>query len=221
MGTYADFILQVDDIVARVNDRLKALHIANNTIVIFTSDNGAPWSEEDIQTYSHQSNWGRRGQKGDAYDGGTHVPMLIKWPAKIKQRRNYPFTVSLADMMATFSDVAGEPVKKNYGEDSFSFFKVLTGVSNKPTRDEVIYESSGRMLAIKNGDWKYIDGLGSGGFTEPVMLKSIPGGPLGQLYNLKTDPLESNNLYLKYPAKVKELSVLLKKIKERGYSNRK
>jgi arylsulfatase A len=219
MGTYGDFVFQVDNIVEQVNNKLKELNIDNNTIVIFTSDNGAPWAEEDIQTYGHKSNWGRRGQKGDIYDGGHHVPLIIKWPAKIKQKATYNPTVSLLDFMATFSELTGQLVKKPYGEDSFSLLKVINGNLNKPVRDNIIYESSGRMLAIKKGDWKFIDGLGSGGFTAPVMLKPVKNGPKGQLYNLKTDPLESNNLYMQYPVKVKELSDLLEKLKKQGYSN--
>jgi arylsulfatase A len=218
LGTYGDLVLQIDSVVKQVNDKLKELKIDKNTIVIFASDNGAHWAEDDIQTYGHQANWGRRGQKGDIYDGGHHVPLIVKWPAKIKQRFTYTQTVSLLDFMATFSELTGQPIQKPYGEDSFSFLKVLTGHSVAPVRDNIIYESSGRMLAIKKGDWKLIEGLGSGGFTDPVDLKPVKGGPKGQLYNLRSDPLESDNLYLHYPAKVEELSALLDKLKKQGYS---
>ncbi len=74
LGTYGDFVEQVDDYVAQVNNTLKQLNIDKNTIVIFTSDNGAPWAEDDIQVYSHQGNYGNRGQKGDIWEGGTIFP---------------------------------------------------------------------------------------------------------------------------------------------------
>jgi len=218
MGTYGDFIAQVDNYVAQVNAKLKQLKIEDNTNVIFTSDNGSPWAEDDIQVYSHQSNFTRRGQKGDIWDGGHHIPLIIRWPNQIKERFVYTQTVSLIDIMATFSELIGQPIKKSYGEDSYSFYKVIKDRAATPIRDEIIYISSRNMLAIKKGNWKFIDGLGSGGFTEPAKLKPVEGGPLGQLYNLETDPLEKNNLYLQYPAKVKELMTQLYKLKAQGYS---
>ena len=218
MGTYGDFISQIDNYVAQINALLKNLNIDKNTIVIFASANGAPWAEDDIQVYGHQSNYTRRGQKGDIWDGGHHIPLIVKWPEQIKERFKYTQTVSLVDFMATFAELTGQPIKKNYGEDSFSFYKVLKSRSVVPVRDQIIYISSRNMLAIKKDDWKFVDGLGSGGFTEPGKLKPVKGGPLGQLYNLKTDPLEKNNLYRQYPAKVKELKALLNKLKAQGYS---
>jgi hypothetical protein len=78
--------------------------------------------------------------------------------------------------------------------------------------------SSRGNLAIQKDGWKYIDCLGSGGFTEPGKVHPVKGGPLGQLYNVGTDPLEINNLYLLNTEKVKELSELLNRLKEQGYS---
>ena len=220
MGTYGDFIAQIDNYVAQVNNTLKQLNIDKNTIVIFASDNGSPWAEDDIQVYSHQSNYSRRGQKGDVWDGGHHIALIIQWPDKIKEKFVYPQTVSLIDLMATFSEMTGQAIKDNFGEDGFSFYKVLNERSTASTRDQIVYISSRNMLAVKKDGWKYIDGLGSGGFTEPGLLKPVKGGPLGQLYNVKTDPLEKNNLYMKYPERVKELSDLLSNLTTKGYSNK-
>ena len=218
LGTYGDFISQVDNVVLRISEVIKRLDIDENTLIIFTSDNGAPWQEEDIQGYGHQSNAGRRGQKGDAWDGGHHIPLFIKWPAIVKQPHTYNHTVSLVDLIVTFADITGFQVDKKYAEDSFSFYNVLKGDSTHPSRDHVIYISSSGKLAIKKGDWKFIDCLGSGGFTEPSMVKSLPNGPLGQLYNLKEDPMETTNLYFERKDKVKELSELLQQLKDQGYS---
>lgn len=218
MGKYGDFMLQVDDAVGRVNEMLSALKIAENTIVIFASDNGAHWAEEDVQVYNHQSSGGKRGQKGDIYDGGHHIPLIVKWPDKIKRPFQYHATVSLVDLMATFSEMVGQPVNKSYGEDSFSFYKVIAGASQVDTRDHIIYESAMGYLAIKKGDWKYIDFLGSGGFTAPGILKPVKDGPSGQLYDLKKDPLESDNLVLQFPERAKELQLLLNRYVEQGYS---
>lgn len=218
LGTYGDFIFQVDHAVEQVNNTLKLLKIEENTIVIFASDNGGHWAEEDVQAYAHQSNWGRRGQKGDIWDGGHHIPLIIQWPSKIKKGFTYSQTVSLVDLLATFSDLTGQPIKQPYGEDSFSFFEVLNGNKNYKVRDHIIYISAGGKLAIKKDGWKFIDVLGSGGFTLPRILNPVEGGPKGQLYNLAEDPMESQNLYMQNPEKVKALSDLLNKLKSQGFS---
>ncbi|HUX58014.1 MAG TPA: arylsulfatase [Bacteroidales bacterium] len=217
MGTYGDFISQVDHVVYRINEVIKRLNIEENTLVIFASDNGTPWEEEDIQSYGHLSNASRRGQKGDIWDGGHHIPLFIKWPAKIKQSQSYDYTISLLDIFASFAEMTGQPIDKKYAEDSFSFYDVLMGNITDPSRDHIVY-SAGNKLAIKKGDWKYIDGLGSGGFTTPSNVNPVPNGPKGQLYNLKEDPMETTNLYFQNLGKVKELSDLLHQISEQGFS---
>ena len=84
-----------------MNAKLKELGLEKNTIVIFASDNGGAWEEEDIQQYGHQSNWSRRGQKGDAWDGGHHVPLIVHWPDHIKRPGVCSQTVGLVDILAT------------------------------------------------------------------------------------------------------------------------
>ncbi|MCK5462244.1 MAG: sulfatase-like hydrolase/transferase, partial [Bacteroidales bacterium] len=156
--------------------------------------------------------YGARGQKGDIWDGGHHVPFIVKWPATIKGPIASHQTIGLIDIIATLSELTGQPVANTFAEDSYSFYKILNRNSEKPTRDQIIYLSSRGKLAIKAGDWKYIDGLGSGGFTAPAYLEPVEGGPRGQLYNLKKDPLEQNNLYLEEPQMVRQLSELLNNI---------
>jgi arylsulfatase A len=212
MGTYGDFISHIDDVVHRVVETLKSLDIEKNTLLIFASDNGGHWSEDDKLTYAHQSNWGARGQKGDIWDGGHHVPFFVKWPALIKGPMACHQTVGLIDIIATLSELTGQPIKDIYAEDSHSLYKILNGKTDEPVRDQIIYLSGVGELAVKAGDWKYIDCLGSGGFTEPTLLEPVEGGPMGQLYNLKQDPLEQKNLYLEEPEIVRQLTELLNKI---------
>ena len=210
MGTYGDFIHEIDDVVLRIKSTLKELNIEENTIVIFTSDNGAHWSEEDKLIYAHQSNWSSRGQKGDIWNGGHRVPLFVNWPAKIKEAIRCNQTVGLIDIITTLADLTGENIEDGYAEDSYSFFHVLDqSVQKQAEREHIIYYSSGRKKAVQSGDWKYIDCLGSGGFTRPSRLEPVDGGPPGQLYNLKLDPLEQNNLYLQEPEIVRGLSNLL------------
>lgn len=219
MGAYGDFISQIDNIVERIMTKVDELGISDNTIIIFSSDNGGAWEEEDVLQYAHNSNYGRRGQKGDAWDGGHRIPLFITWPEKIKKQKQFSHTVSLNDFLATFSDLVGEPVRDSYGEDSFSFISVLEGDVDSPTRENIIYISSSGKLAIKKDQWKYIDCIGSGGFTAPRILPLVKNGPEGQLYNMEKDPLELNNCCLTKPEKVKELTTLLKDLKDRGRSN--
>ena len=219
LGTYGDFISQIDNIVERVSAKIDELGISENTIIIFSSDNGGAWEESDILQYAHNSNYGRRGQKGDTWDGGHRIPLFITWPDKIKEAKTFSHTVSLNDLLATFSDLVDEPICDSYGEDSFSFNSVLKGNIKDITRNNIIYISSSGNLAIKKDEWKYIECIGSGGFTAPSKLPLVKNGPQGQLYNLKTDSLELNNHYLTRPEKVKELTDLLKQLKDRGRSN--
>ncbi len=153
-----------------------------------------------------------------AWDGGHHIPLCVKWPDNIKPGATCRETVGLIDIFATLADITGQPLKNDEAEDSFSFRKVLDGDMQTPTRDHLIYLSSAGKLAIKKGPWKYIEGIGSGGFTLPSKLLPVKNGPTGQLYNLTEDSLESNNLFLRKKEVVNELSGLLREISERGYS---
>jgi arylsulfatase A len=193
--------------------------IDENTILIFSSDNGGYWPQEEIELFAHDSNQGRKGQKGDVWDGGHRVPLVISWPEKIKEAATCNQLVSLTDFFATFCDLTGQKPEADQGEDSFSFWHVLNGDTEKVVRKSMVHHSSGGFYGIRMGDWKFIDGLGSGGFSHPSKLTPEEKGPKGQLYHVKEDALESINLYFQYPEKVAELSTLMKKIISNGHSN--
>lgn len=211
VGHYGDFILDINNAVEQIRNALIRNDIYENTILIFSSDNGAYWPPEEIELYAHNSNQGRKGQKGDIWDGGHRVPLIFTWPAKIKQPYTCGHLISLTDFFATFHDLTGQIPADNNGEDSFSFWKVLNGETNNPVRHSMVHHSSGGFYSIRSGNWKYIVGLGSGGFSHPSKLNPPKKGPFGQLYNLKDDIGEERNLYLQYPEKVSELSSLMKK----------
>lgn len=221
VGVYGDFIFNIDDAVKQIKEALIRNGIENNTILIFSSDNGGYWPQEEVELYAHDSNQGRKGQKGDVWDGGHHVPLVISWPATIKQPSEYEHLVSLTDFFATFREMTGLEQEENSGEDSFSFLKVLNGETDQPFRHSMVHHSASRFFSIRSGKWKYIDGLGSGGFSHPTRLKPQENGPRSQLYNLNDDPLESNNIVFEHPEKERELSLLLRKIVEAGNSQEK
>lgn len=210
VGDYGDFILQVDDAVGQVVDKLKKAGEWENTIVIFSSDNGAYWPQEEIELQNHDSNQGRRGQKGDIWDGGHRIPLVISWPDKIKRSITYDGLTSLTDFYATFKAFLDQGMEPGEGEDSQSFLPLLQGKELKSHRTSMIHHSSRGVFAIRDGDWKYINGLGSGGFTKPAKVEPQRGDPPGQLYNIAKDPSESENLYSENKERVEEMKKSLR-----------
>ena len=213
-GRYGDFVLEVDHLVGQLKDVLSKNQLDENTLLIFSSDNGAYWPEEEIQLHTHDSNVGTRGQKGDVWDGGHRIPLLLSWPGTIAGYRQFPHLVSLTDLFDTISELVGNEPAVQISNDSESFLAVLEGESDSPARTHMVHHSSGNFYAIRTQDWKLIDGLGSGGFTAPTRIQPEQNGPSGQLYHLSTDPEEKENLFLSRPEKVAELRELMKKIRE-------
>lgn len=209
IGLYGDFVMEIDDIVGQVVQTLKEQGVYRNTILVFASDNGAYWPQEEVELHRHDSNEGRRGQKGDIHEGGHRIPLVVSWPDKVRKPVVYDGLVSLTDMMATLMELTGETLGGIPGEDSNSFAPVIKGIPGFTGREHMVHHSSGGMFAIREGGWKYIDGLGSGGFTQPATGKPEPGGPAGQLYHLETDSLEQHNLFMAGPEQIKRMKILL------------
>lgn len=214
-GEYGDYVQMVDDAVGKVLHSIDSLGIADNTMVIFTSDNGPYWRENFVQKYDHHAAGEFRGMKGDAFEGGHRVPLIIRYPGKVKPGSVSHATTTLANLMSTCVELVGDHSGKFETEDSYSILPVLTGkateIAHQPA---VVHSSSKGLFAIRQGSWKLILGLGSGGFTVPSEIKPVPGGPTGQLYNLEKDIHEDHDLFSQLPEKVNELSELLEKIKE-------
>lgn len=215
IGLYGDFVMEIDDIVAQIRETLIRNKIDENTLIIFASDNGAYWPEEEIKLQGHNSNSGTKGQKGDVWDGGHRIPLIMSWPEEIPGNAQYPHLLSLTDFFATLSDLLGLVSSENQGRDSESFSQVFRAEWDKPHRNDMVHHSSGNLYGIRVVDWKFIEGLGSGGFTVPAHITPEIVGPTGQLYQISSDPREQENLFLKYPEKVAELSNLMNKITNR------
>ncbi|MEY2835229.1 MAG: hypothetical protein RLZZ557_891 [Bacteroidota bacterium] len=214
VGDYGDFTEQLDASVGLILKTLEKAGLAKNTLVIFTSDNGPYWRSDYISKYNHQSAGPWRGMKGDAFEGGHRIPFIVKWPGKVKAGTVSDATTTLANLMATAVDIVGDKSGRYKVEDSYSILPVLTGklnaVENQPA---VVHSSSVGFFAIRQGDWKLILGLGSGGFTVPKEIKPRAGEPAVQLYNLREDPGETTNRAKAAPEKVAELTQLLETIK--------
>lgn len=216
---YGDFTCQVDASVGRVLDKLRALGMEKNTLVIFTSDNGPVWYDADEKKYGHRSTGHFRGMKGDTWEGGHRMPFIARWPGRVPAGALSEATICHTDMLATFAAIVGEKLGSGDGLDSFDISAVLFGREQKvPGREALVLQSSGRVLSVRQGEWKLIPQLGSGGFSKPRREKPSPGGPVGQLYNLREDPAEVTNLYLQKPKIVEELAGLLGRFRREGRS---
>jgi arylsulfatase A-like enzyme len=215
VGQYGDFVQMVDAAVGEILKAIEESGEADNTIVIFTSDNGPYWKPDYIEKFNHRATSIYRGMKADAWEGGHRIPFIVRWPGKVKAGSVSKKTTTLTNLLATCADLLG--VELDNSEDSYSIFSEITGKKCCEEKSvPVIHHSSKAYFAIRDGDWKFIEGLGSGGFSRPRFEEPVKGGPKGQLYNLKTDPSETKNLYLQHPEIVKDLQEKLDDIKNRN-----
>lgn len=219
-GDYGDFAAQVDAGVGDVVRTLDESGLARDTLVLFTSDNGADWNVEDKQRFPHRANAHWKGRKADISEAGHRVPFIARWPARIKPGSRTSELGCLTDLMATAAEIVGTKLPSDAAEDSYSLLPALLGERVKPIREAIVHHSADGMFAIRQGEWKLVEGRGSGGFTRPVRIEPQPGEPAGELYNLARDPAESENVYGRHPNVVARLAALLEKYRTQGHSRR-
>ena len=203
-GWYGDFAAQCDASVGRVLAALDDAELTEETLVVFSSDNGAHWRTMDIESYAHAANGPWRGMKADIYEAGHRVPMIVRWPARVKAGSTCDALVGLLDWYATLAEVVGRERSADEAPDSVSFLAALDGRTSG-LRTELVHHSFDGMFALRSGPWKLVEGRGSGGFTDPPYYLPLPGEPLGQLYDLSADPAETNNLFARKPERVIKL----------------
>lgn len=214
-GSYGNYVAFTDAMVGRILAAIEESGLAENTIVIFTSDNGPYWRPSMQQRYNHRSAGIYRGMKADIWDGGHRVPFIVRWPRHVKAGSVSGVTTSLTNLVSTCSELAGGPSRLPAAPDSYSILPALLGRPDTTAIPQmIVHASSHGMLAIRHGDWKWIEGLGSGGFSEPVSEKALPGAPQGQLYNMRTDPSETTNRCVQFPGRAKALSRSLDSIRQ-------
>ncbi|WP_062105884.1 sulfatase family protein [Bacillus niameyensis] len=227
IGPRGDLILEMDWTVGEVMKTLERLGIRENTLLIFTSDNGPHPKTEEITKYGHKPVRELRGQKADIWDGGHKVPFIASWPQYIKPGSISSELICLTDLMSTCAEMLGETLPKDIGEDSFNILPALLGEQSQPIRESIVHHSYSGMFSFRKGEWKLIVGEGSGGFgipDEPQII-GIPlqggykqDGKPCQLYNIKNDPEEEYNLYTERNEIAKELERELQEITQSGYS---
>ena len=225
-GAYGDWIHELDRSVGGVLDALDRLGVTQNTLVVFTSDNGGvfkPEREDTPQTLAFKAgltvNGTLKGGKHTVWEGGFKVPFIVRWPGKAKPGSVCTQMISLADLLATTAAVVGEPLPAadRAAEDSVNILPAILGDPEAPLRADLIVHSADGNFAIRRGPWKWIEG-------EPVdevkpgarKLRADEYRP--QLYNTQADPSETRDVSAEHPEIVQDLRSLLNRFRDGGYS---
>ncbi|KGL62221.1 sulfatase family protein [Polaribacter sp. Hel1_85] len=213
-GPYGDFMYQTDDAVGQILEALKKINADENTIVIFTSDNGSEkYAYDRIKNYKHNSSNPFRGVKRDVYEGGHHVPFIVKWPNKIKAGTINHQLFSQIDILKTLSSITKSNLPKGFQHDSYNFSDVWLTDKSKPVRDVLVQNTFTSKYAIRKGDWLYINNKDGYHTRIPKWFEDGKSFETAkdsvQLFNLKKDIGQTTNLASKYPNLVKELALEL------------
>lgn len=211
-NSYGDFCLQVDDVVGQVMAALDRHEIAENTIIIFTSDNGVSPNVdfEELGALGHRSSYVFRGHKADIYEGGHRIPYVMRWPALIASGTVIEETTCLVDLLATCADILGVPIPDSAGEDSVSNLPLWRDDEQTDAlREATVHSSADGSLSLRKGQWKLEMCAGSGGWSYPAPGPDYEGLPPLQLYDLAADIGERENIAADHPAIVEELTDLL------------
>jgi len=225
-GLYGDWIHELDRSVGRILDTLDKQGVADNTLVIFSSDNGGVFNPEKIgspQATAIQAglkvNGPLRGGKHDVWEGGFKVPFLVRWPGQAPADSVCNETISLADILATTASIVGEPLPEasQAAEDSRDFLPAILGDPAKPVRDDLIVHSADGVFAIRKGHWKWIEGVPVDEI-KPGARKKNAAQFQPQLYDTLADPAESKDVSAEHPEVVQELTALLNRYRNGGYS---
>lgn len=222
-GPYGDFIQDLDLSVGRILETLEYLNLMDNTIIIFSSDNGGEIpgnrpAAPEIQAidYGLKINGDLRGDKHTIFEGGTRVPFIVSWKGKVEEGSFSDDMINLLDIFMTVCEITdGElPESRDVAPDSHSFLASLLNRANTASRTSMVTADANGMHAIRLGEWKYIDDTPPANLTENRLKRVEDFKP--QLYHLAQDPGEKNNLYDEKPEIVEKLSWELNRIRKAG-----
>ncbi|MCZ2342722.1 MAG: arylsulfatase [Bacteroidales bacterium] len=214
LNAYADFVMQTDAVVGDVLHTLDQNHCADNTLVIFTSDNGcSPQAKfAELLAKKHNPNAHFRGHKADIYEGGHRVPFLVRWPGVVKPGTSCAQLACLTDIFRTVAEAAKVPVPDRAGEDSVSLVPLLRHPEGAAVRESVIHHSINGSFAIRTPRWKLIFCPGSGGWSFPRPGRDDTSTlPSVQLFDMVADVREKQNVAADHPEIVQQLTQLLEK----------
>lgn len=228
-GPHGDFIHQLDYVVGQLLESLDQLGLAENTIVLFTSDNGPETTSVIHMRADHDHDGARpwRGMKRDQWEGGHRVPLLVRWPNKVRPGAVSSQLTSLTDVMATVAAILDVKLPDDSAEDSFNLLPAWLGQDTSPIRPYILQQAFGgrKTLSLRRGDWKYFNHPGSGGNRydahpglKPFQLPDLAPNAASQLYNLADDPGETRNQIANQPEIARELQSLLQESLTAGRS---
>ena len=223
-GPYGDFVHQTDWVAGQVMKALKEKGLEENTIVIFTADNGPEkYAFERAEKYGHFSMGDFRGLKRDVWEGGHHVPFIIKWPSKIKAGTVSEEVISQVDIMATLAAITNTELPNNAAPDSYNLLPLLKGKKyNSPLREATVHNTFDNVWGLRKGQWLYLN-KPSGEHTKmPDSFKKMRGfedfETPALLFNMRKDAAQKNNVYEKHPDVIKEMEATLETYRQQGYS---
>jgi arylsulfatase A len=233
LGLYGDWVMQTDCAVGRILRTIEECAAEQNTLVFFSSDNGcAPYIGVDydvehdkmgrvkeLEDKGHYPSAGFRGYKSDIWEGGHHIPCIVRWPGRVQPGSRSEEVICLTDLMATMAEVLGYKLPHNAGEDSVSMLASLRGHARHPLREATVHHSIMGKFGIRQGRWKLAFCSGSGGWSHPSDKEASAGGaPEVQLYDMSADPAEVVNLQKQHPEVVKRLTALMTRYIAEGRS---
>jgi arylsulfatase A-like enzyme len=221
LNAYADFVMQTDAGIGQVLKALDEHKLAHDTLVIVASDNGcSPYAQfDELLEKGHNPNHVFRGHKADIYEGGHHIPFLVRWPARVKPGTKSDRLLCLTDFLATCAEITGANWPADAGEDSVSFLPTLLGKPDVPPRSAVVHHSANGSFAIREGAWKLVLCPGSGGWSAPRPGRDDASVmPLVQLFDMGKDIGEHRNVQDEHPEVVFRLTALLEKHVAQGRS---
>lgn len=234
-GLYGDFLHELDHIVGMIIDKLEAEGLTDNTMIIFTADNGAMMNitgQEAYTQHGHRPNGPLLGAKSDGWEGGHRVPFLVKWPAKVPAGTTSNQLISAVDLMASLASITNTDLQEGASPDGIDMSEALIGNPEKQIREHLVCTPIKKsFLVLRNETWAYLGGQGSAGWNGKVNGHTFSGTNLltffgdtnsdikgnqvskdaapAQLYNLKDDLSQTTNLYHKHPEVVEEMSQIL------------
>jgi arylsulfatase A len=221
LNEWGDFVMQVDWTIGQVMKAVESNGLAENTLFIVTSDNGATPGADfpTLEKKGHDPSYHFRGHKADIFEGGHRVAFLARWPAVIKAGSTSTETICHTDLLATAADIVGSELPASAGEDSVSILPLLNQTAKGPVREATVHHSINGSFAIRRGKWKLNFCPGSGGWSNPRPPKARQNKlPDVQLYDLSKDIGESDNLQAAHPEIVAELASLMQKYVNLGRS---
>ncbi len=210
-GLYGDFVEELDWSVGQILAALEKFGVADNTLVIFTSDNGGMFNAGGRRAIDmgHAPNGKLKGQKFDAWEAGHRVPFLVRWPGKTAAETTSDEFIANLDMLATFAAITDQKLAKGQGIDSLNALPLLTETDAKSARTEIVIQPHKKQYtSIRKDGWVYIPGPGSGGMTR-ISKEQLAKMEQQQLYNLNEDPYQEHNLINEYPEKAEAMQQAL------------